>query len=112
MGPVMSGAVSRALACWTLVAGSVYSQSFYLASDAIPRRETIQLTVDPARATFRGFASIDIELAAPASIVWLNAKDLTIGSVSIEQSGMVRPAKVVPSSDERIGIDGGQLLDR
>ena len=100
----------RAVACWALLAGSLYSQSFYLSNDAIPRKESVLLTIDPARETFDGSVSIDVELRVPASIIWLNARNLTIGSASIAQGGVVRPAKVVPGSGERIGIDVGQPL--
>ncbi len=100
----------RAVACWTLAAGSLFGQSFYLPGDAIPRKETVQLTIDPARETFEGAVSIDVELPAPASVIWLNAKNLTIASASIAQGDTLRPARIVPSSDERIGIGGGQPL--
>jgi len=52
----------HALACYTLVASSLFSQSFYLSSDVIPRKETVLLTIDPARETFEGRVSIDVEL--------------------------------------------------
>jgi len=100
----------HALACYTLAASSLFSQSFYLSSDVIPRKETVLLTIDPARETFEGRASIDVELHAPASIIWLNAKDLTVGAASITQGDSVRTAKVVLGSNERIGIDAGQSL--
>jgi alanyl aminopeptidase len=100
----------RALACWTLVAGSVLGQSFYLSNDAIPRKETVLLTVDPAREIFDGAVSIDVELRAPAAIIWLNAKNLIIGSAVVAQGDMVHPAKVVTGSDERIGIDAGEPI--
>jgi len=100
----------HALACYTLVASSLFSQSFYLSSDVIPRKETVLLTIDPARETFEGRVSIDVELRAPASIIWLNAKDLTVGSVSVTQGDSVRAAKIVLGSHERIGIDAGELL--
>jgi len=99
----------RPLACFTLIAGSVFSQSFYLPDDAVPRKETVQLTIDPSRETFEGSVSIDIDLKAATSVIWLNAKNLTINSASIEQAGTVHPAKVIPGSSERIGIDGGQF---
>ena len=98
----------RALAYGTLAAGSLFGQSFYLPNDAIPRKETVQLTIDPARETFEGFVSIDVELRAPTSIIWLNAKNLTVSSAFIEQGDAGVSARVIPSSDERIGIDGGQ----
>ncbi len=106
----MSGAVSRALACWTLVAGSLLGQSFYLSNEAVPRKETVQLTIDPARETFEGSVSIDVDLRASTSIIWLNAKNLTISSALISQGDTARPARIVPGSEERIGIDGGQPL--
>jgi alanyl aminopeptidase len=98
----------HALACYTLVASSLFSQSFYLSSDVIPRKETVQLTIDPARETFEGRVSIDVELRAPASIIWLNAKDLTVGSASTTQGDSVRAARVVMGANERIGIDAGE----
>jgi len=103
--------VRHAVALGTLLTASLFSQSFYLPSEAVPRKQTVQLTVDPARETFEGSVSIDVELKAPASIVWLNAKNLPISSAFIAQGESVRPAKVIPSSDERIGIDGGRPLE-
>jgi alanyl aminopeptidase len=100
----------RALACWTLAAGSLLGQSFYLPGDAIPRKESVLLTIDPARDAFEGSVSIDVELKAPASVIWLNARNLTIASAFIAQGDTVRPAKVIPSPGERVGIDSGQPL--
>jgi len=42
----------RALAAGALIAGSVFGQSFYLSNDVVPRKETVQLTIDPTRAAF------------------------------------------------------------
>jgi cytosol alanyl aminopeptidase len=106
----MNGAVTRALACFTLFAGSLYSQSFYLANDVVPTKQTVQLTIDPARETFEGTVSIDVVLRAPASIIWLNAKNLIIKSASIVRGDAMHQARIVPGAEERIGIDGGQPL--
>jgi alanyl aminopeptidase len=102
--------VRGAFACLALIGGSLYSQSFYLSNDVVPRKETVQLTIDPSRDTFEGSVSIAVELQEPTSIIWLNAKSLSIGAASIEQGGTAQPAKVIPGPDERIGIDGGQRL--
>jgi alanyl aminopeptidase len=102
--------VRRALAYGALVAGSLFGQSFYLSNDVIPRRESVQLTIDPARETFEGSVSIQVELREPASVIWLNARNLAIGSAFVTQNGAERPAKVVPISEERIGIDAGQRI--
>ena len=98
-----------ALAC-CVFAASAYSQSFYLSSQTVPRKETVLLTIDPARETFEGRVSIEVDLRAPASVIWLNAKDLTVGSASIVQGDSVRAAKVVTGSNERIGIDAGESI--
>jgi len=102
MGPVML----RMLASWTLVASPLLSQSFYLSDDVIPRKETVQLTIDPSLGTFEGSVSIDAELRVPTSVIWLNAKNLTVGAAFIAG----RPARVIPGSGERIGTDGGRPL--
>ena len=99
-----------AFAFFALIAGSLFGQSFYLSNDVVPRKETVELTIDPARETFEGFVSIDVELRAPASTIWLNAKNLTIGSAFIAQGDTVRPAEVIRSSNERIGIYVGKEL--
>ena len=106
----MRGSLVSALLAGSLFGQALLNQSFYLSNDAIPRKETVQLTIDPARETFEGSVSIDVELQVPASVIWLNARNLTIGSASIAQGGMVRPAKIIPGSGERIGIDGGPSL--
>ena len=97
----------RALACWTLAAGSLFSQSFYLSNDAIPRKETVELTIDPARETFEGAVSIDVQARTPSSPIWLNAKDLTIRSAFLVQGETTRPARILARDAERIGIDAG-----
>ncbi|HEY2845424.1 MAG TPA: M1 family metallopeptidase, partial [Bryobacteraceae bacterium] len=91
-----------------LFASAVFSQSFYLQSDVTPRRETVQLTIDPARETFEGVASIDVHLPAADSPIWINAKNLTVKSASIAQGATQRTARVIPGDGESIGIDAGE----
>ena len=100
----------RGILVAALVVSSLFGQSFYLSNDVVARKETVQLTIDPSRENFDGSVSIDVELRAPTDVIWLNAKNLTIGSAFIGQGDTERPAKVLPVSDERIGIDGGQVL--
>ena len=54
--------------------------------------------------------SIDVELRVPTSVIWLNAKNLTIGSAFVAQEREVFPARILPGGGERIGIDGGKTL--
>ncbi len=88
----------RALACLALIAGSLYSHAFNLSNDVIPRKETVQLTIDPARETFEGSVSIDVDLRGLDSTIWLNAKNLTY-RIGIPCSGR-RPRYIRPRSFE------------
>ena len=106
MGPVML----RVLASWTLVAGSLSSQSFYLSYDAVPARQTVQLTIDPSRDTFEGSVSISIDLREPTSVIWLNAKNLVITQAIVQAGHVGVGTRKVLTSGERIGIDVGQPL--
>ena len=100
----------KACATIALAAGPLFGQSFYLSNDTVPRKQTVQLTIDPARETFEGSVSIDVELRAPTSVIWLNSRNLTIGSAFVVQGSAVLPAQVVTRAGERIGIDGGKAL--
>jgi alanyl aminopeptidase len=100
----MLAVMRHGVACWMLLAGSLFSQSFYLAGDAIPRSETVQLTIDPAREIFEGSVSIDVELRVPTSVIWLNAKNLVIESAGITQGDVFHQGHVSNSS-ERIRIE-------
>lgn len=94
-----------ALACFALITGSLCGQSFYLSNDVVPLKETVELTIDPARAAFEGFVSIDVDLRGLDSVIWLNAKNLTIGSVIlVVGDDTIHPTEVTRRSDEQIGI--------
>ena len=76
----------RALACGVFAAGVLCSQSFYLSDDVTLRKETVELTIDPVRETFGGAVSIEVNMRAPSSRIWINAKNLSIQSASIAQA--------------------------
>jgi alanyl aminopeptidase len=54
-----------------------------LGADVHPTRYAADLTALPAAATFSGIIDIDVTLAKPASLVWLNATDLTIQQATV-----------------------------
>ena len=54
-----------------------------LGADIRPTRYTAELTAVPAAAAFSGVLDIDVVLATPASLVWLNANDLTIQQATV-----------------------------
>jgi len=59
-----------------------------------PLREALDLDLDPAQERYRGTARIDLELASPSTVVWLNAQDLDIASARVESEGSGQPARV------------------
>jgi alanyl aminopeptidase len=60
---------------------------FLLPNGVIPTKHTIELTIDPARSTFRGWARIAVDLEKPQSEIWINGKDLILEQASIEFRG-------------------------
>jgi alanyl aminopeptidase len=75
-----------------------------LPATASPDSYEIDLTIDPARDSFRGVADIAVTLAAPTRLLWLNAAELAIRKVSVSASGEPVGARVVPGGDEFAGV--------
>jgi alanyl aminopeptidase len=67
---------------------------------ARPLRYDVQLTVTPGDADVAAEIAIDVELDKPHSLLWLNAVDLVIGSVSVD----------VPGTAARVAVDRDQFL--
>ena len=74
------------------------AQSFLLPNDVIPKKHIIELTIDPARDTFTGWAQIEVELTKPTQAIAVNAKDLQAQASSIIWQG--RTISAQPSIDE------------
>ncbi len=82
------------LACASsLTAQNGGETSFTLPGDVIPRKHIVELTVDPSRDTFSGWAQIEVELAKPTPAVALNGKDLHVLDASIVWQGRAIPAQ-------------------
>jgi alanyl aminopeptidase len=92
-------AISLALA-GILGAANPAPPSFLLPDTAQPRRYAIDLTITPSADTFRGLATIDLDLKRSTSILWLNGKDLVVGAATL--SGM--PARAVAAGGEFLGF--------
>ncbi|HEY1240941.1 MAG TPA: M1 family metallopeptidase [Bryobacteraceae bacterium] len=69
-----------------------------------PVRYAADLTLRPEATTFSGTIDIDVELARPAGIVWLNAVDLTIRDASLVRAGENRRATVEPGDANFVGL--------
>lgn len=70
--------------------------SFNLPGDAVPKKYTVDLTIDPSKDTFDGKILIDVELKTSTDHIWINAKDLTPLEVSVGK----QKAHAEPVDDE------------
>jgi alanyl aminopeptidase len=71
---------------------------------AHPTRYQLDLTLVPSEPEFQGWATIDIDLDEHTDLVWLNAKDLVIGEVSVEAAGTSSAARWQTTA-EFLGMD-------
>src|SRR5271157_4981960 len=78
--------------------------SFLLPDDVLPRKHTIELTIDPSLDTFTGWARIEVQLTKPTRVMWVNAKDLTPEASSVTYNGRSVKATASVAGDEFIGF--------
>src|SRR5215813_1966620 len=60
----------------------------------------VELEIKPDAATFRGWSDIEIEISRPSTVVWLNARFLSVERAVIDDV----PAEVIPGGDDFVGI--------
>ena len=77
-----------------------------LPDDIRPVRYAADLTLVPGEKTFSGAIDIDIELAKPASLIWLNATELTIRQATIGSQA----AAIEPGNDDFVGLRPAKTL--
>ena len=97
----------RSLVCVALlaVAGTAAEPpKLKLGDDILPVRYAADLTLVPGATTFAGRIDIEIQLAKPASLIWLNAVDLEIGEASITHRGQTTAATIEPADNEFVGL--------
>ena len=111
-GPVRSGAevsAGHAAASPTDAQRGVPT-GLRLPDGVAPTRYSIELTLSPDADTFTGQAEIDIELAAPTQVLWLNGKLLDVRSATVRAGGADRAARVLTPGRELLGFDAGRPL--
>jgi hypothetical protein len=85
-------------------AGPSSPPSLRLPRTATPLRYHATLTVTPTDTTLRGAIDIDLQLAEPTSVIWLNGTDLTIDGASLFVAGKPIAARAVPGGEDFIGF--------
>src|SRR5437868_13667857 len=83
-------------------ASSEPAPSFRLPDGARPLRYDLMLTVVPGDAKASGEIAIDVDLARPHSVVWLNADSLNISAASAD-APQTR-ASIVAGHDQFVGV--------
>ena len=74
---------------------------FRLPDTAVPASYAVSLSIDPNRDTFDGSVTIQLEVHKPASVIWLNAKDIEPKAAKLANE----PVRAHTISRELIQID-------
>jgi alanyl aminopeptidase len=98
----MRNLIALATFCWIVSAAE--PPTLRLGNEIRPVKYAADLTLIPGAATFNGKIDIDVVLAKPASVVWLNATELVITKAAITRGGKIQPAMAEPSGDDFIGL--------
>ena len=79
--------------------------------DAVqPRHYTAELTIDPSEESFRASIGITLEIRKPTTIIWLNARYLTVESARLEGANQPVQARVFPGGEDFVGLQFDQAL--
>src|SRR5512138_417206 len=81
-----------------------------LGDAARPVRYAARLRVIPGEPEFRGAIDIDLTLARPARVVWLNGADLRVASAAFTAGGATFPARPVAGDASRLGFAADREL--
>ncbi len=83
-------------------------RAFTLPDGATPRKHTVELTLDPARDTFEGWMRIQVDLAKPTSLIYVNARDITPREAQVSTGGRILNAVATPMAGEFLAIQTAQ----
>jgi hypothetical protein len=71
----------------------------------VPRKHSVELTIDPSQPTFEGRIAIEIELRKSTAVLWLHAKDITASEASVVFGGTTRKARAEAAGGEFLGLE-------
>ncbi len=69
-----------------------------------PVRYAADLTLDPGATAFSGSIHIDVDVAKPSSLIWMNGTDIQIEEATVMAGGKTIPAAVVPGGTDFLGL--------
>jgi alanyl aminopeptidase len=76
-----------------------------LPGGARPLRYDVELTLDPASEDFAGTIGIELELAAPTRVLWLNADEIEVQSATFDAGGAKIAAKPISEHKGFLGLE-------
>ena len=85
-------------------AGVAVPPAMRLPAGVAPVRCAVDWTIDPSRDTFDGIVEIDLSIARPTSIIWVNARELDIHDAVLWSGRRRTAARVVPGGDQFVGF--------
>ena len=77
---------------------------FRLPATASPLHYRVELTLVPAAERFSGAVAVDLLLAEPAAVLWLNATALTVEAATLTAGSTRLAADIVPGGDDFVGF--------
>ena len=78
--------------------------SLRLPAVAKPTRHEVDLTIDPAAQDFSGSIAIQLEVAQPTNLLWLNATDIKIDDAVLAAGGHKLAARAVDGGANFVGL--------
>lgn len=71
---------------------------------AKPTHYAARISFDPSQPTFRGVIDIDLKVARPADVIWLNGTELTVDKATVTVNGATLPARAVAGGEDFLGF--------
>jgi aminopeptidase N len=84
--------------------------SMRLPTGVRPTRYQLELSVTPASDGFAGVVDIELALAQPTAVIWLNATDLVIDSTELTAGGVTSAARAIPGGPDFVGFVLGRTV--
>ena len=69
-----------------------------------PTRHDVTLTIDPSSADFTGTITIELDVAEPTSVVWLNGEEITLKRVALGSGSELFEARPIYPTKQVIGL--------
>lgn len=107
-------ALMLAVTVW-LFPGSAQSETatppaLRLPDSVKPLNYAAELTIRPEETSFHGSIDIALEVVKPTSVIWLNARYLTLEQARIDGTGAPAQAKIIPGGEDFVGLQFDQAL--